>query len=135
MKKWAGLVMAAIFTFLFFSIFLVTQLEPASAQQLRIKYDYQYGRGSFGIYGIADTATAFVDDQMVAEAHALRIIEKRPGPNQLEVEETHYSPSGRVVYRGRLIFRFSGSGGRLEEQIPISGTKRNNFFSSWPAGN
>jgi hypothetical protein len=96
-----------------------------------IKYGYE---GQFGIYGIADTASAFDGSTLVAQAKAIKIIQKDPGPNQIEVEETHYSPTGAVSYRGKLRIRFGFSGGYVEEEIPMSGRKQASYFAGWPSG-
>jgi len=94
---------------------------------------YGYG-GQFGIYDIADTASAYNGSTLLAQAKAIRIIEKHPGPNQIEVEETHYSPAGVVTYQGKLRIRFGFGGGYLEEEIPISGRKQASYFTGWPSG-
>ena len=93
---------------------------------------YGYG-GQFGGYGIADSAQAFDGSTLLAEAKALRIVEKHPGPKQIEVEETHYSSVGVVTYRGLLRIRFGLGGGQVEEEVPISGTKEQSFFVTWPS--
>lgn len=134
----AGIVISVVIFLLIFhftNFHLLQQMDEAQAQQLRIKYDYKYEKGKFGIYGIADTAIAYLNEKKIAEATAVRIIEKKPGPNQLEVEEIHFSPSGNVIYKGKIIFRFGFSGAMPEETIAISGRKLLNIFNSWPAGN
>lgn len=49
----------------------------------------------------------------------------------LIVEETQYSPTGSIVYRGRLFF---DSGGELVKQEKIMGEKRYNLFQTWSFG-
>jgi hypothetical protein len=97
----------------------------------RITYDYG---GQFGMLGLADSAKAFDGSTLLAEAKALRIIKSPSGPNQLEVEETHYSPVGAITYRGLLRIRFDLGGGHVDEEIPISGSKQQSFFVTWPSG-
>lgn len=96
-----------------------------------IKYGYE---GQFGVSGIADTASAYDGSTLLAQAKAIRIIQKDPGPNQIEVEETHYSPTGAVSYRGKLRIRFGFGGGYMEDEISISGRKQASYFTGWPSG-
>jgi len=127
------LCMRAMFFIAFFIFLFALYSTPSLSAGLKIQYDYS---GSLGIYGIADTATAYLDGQLVAKAKAIRIIKSGgSGANQLEVEETQYSSSGGTIYRGRLIFRFSFPSAYLEEEEAISGTKKYNVFTSWPSGN
>jgi hypothetical protein len=100
-------------------------------QASRITYSYQ---GQFGLFGIPDGAQAFDGTILLAEAKALRIIKATSGPNQIEIEETHYSSPGIVSYRGLLRIRFGFGGGHVDEEIPISGRKESAFFVSWPSG-
>jgi len=124
----------SVVIFLFFLGFYLGGTAWAQEGVLTIKYEYKNERGSLGVYGIADSATAYLGDIKVGQARAIRIIRKEPGPNQLEVEETHFSRSGSVIYQGRIIFRFSYGGARPEEETAISGVKRFKIFSSWPSG-
>lgn len=100
-------------------------------QALSIKYDYG---GKFGSLRIADTASAYEGSLLIAEAEAIRIIEKNPGPNWIEIEETHYSTSGSVIYRGKLFIRFGFGGGKVVREEAISGRKRFSVFVGWPSG-
>jgi len=116
--------------------FLVLRLtaDTTQAQQIKIKYGYEYGKDKFGIYGIADTATAYQDDQMFARAWAKRIIKVDSGPNLLEVVEEHYTSKGLIGYKGILIFRFAFGGAVVVEESPLLGKKRYGIFDSWPSG-
>jgi|GEM_PF-6767874 len=118
-----------VWTFVLLTIMLVFLSD--SSQALTIKYGYG---GKFGRYGIADTASAYEGSTLIAEAVAIRIIEKDPGPNWIELEETHYSPSGSVIYRGKLFIRFGFGGGQIVQQSTISGRKIFNIFGGWPSG-
>jgi hypothetical protein len=108
--------------------------RPASRHSLNLRIQYGYA-GEFGSLGIADTAAAYQGTRLIAKARALRIIKKQPGPNHILIEESHYSETGEVTYKGTLEFRFGYGGGTLIEQRPISGEKQFNVFSGWPAGN
>ena len=119
-----------VWPFVLFAIILI--LLSDSSQALTIKYSYG---GEFGRYGIADTASAYEGSTLIAEAVAIRIIKKDPGPNWIEVEETHYSSSGSVIYRGKLFIRFGFGGGQVVKERAISGRKIFNVFGGWPAGN
>jgi len=107
----------------------VVTTRHAEASHITYGYDGQLGR-----YGIADNAAAYDGATLLAKAKAIKVIEKNPGPNQLEVEETHFSATGKVTYRGLLRFRFSGDGAYVEEEMPISGQKEESYFSGWPSG-
>jgi hypothetical protein len=97
-----------------------------------IKYDY---KGRLGVAGIASKASAYDGTTLIAEANAIKIIQKDKGANQIEVEELHYSPTGSINYKGILRIRFGFNGGYVEEEIPVSGKKQIQFFTGWPAGN
>jgi len=99
---------------------------------LRIEYGYA---GKLGMFDIADTASAYDGDTLIAKAEALQIVEKQSGPNHILIQEEHYSPSGEVTYKGTLEFRFGFRGGTLVEEKAVSGKKRFHVFQGWPAGN
>lgn len=125
-----------LFLFVFFGIIVLTQQESSGQEyRYKIKYGYEYGKGKFGQYGIADTASAYDGSVLIARARAVKIIEKNPGPNHIEIEETYFNPSGTITYRGKLIFQFGFGGGHLVEEKAISGIKRYQIFTGWPSGN
>jgi hypothetical protein len=64
---------------------------------------YTYGKNS-SLYEVASSATACFRGKMMATAKAIKIIPTNLGPNQLEVEETHYDDNGRVTYKGIISF-------------------------------
>jgi len=98
----------------------------------KIAYDY---KGEFGVYSIADTASAYAGDTLVAKARLLRLIDKASGPKDFEVEEEHYSDTGDVVYRGKIIFKYNMGDWVVGETHPIQGRPRLAAFRSWPSGN
>ncbi len=122
-----------LFLFILLSVTVLTQ-QASSGQQYRYKIKYSY-EGKFGVYGIADTASAYDGNVLIAKAKAVKIIEKNPGTNHIEIEETHFNPSGDITYRGKLIFQFGFGGGHVVEEKAISGVKRYQIFTGWPSGN
>lgn len=98
---------------------------------IKIAYDY---KGEFGIYGIADTASAYAGDTLVGKARLLRLIDTTSGPKDFEVEEEHYSDTGDVVYKGKIIFKYNMGDWAVGQREPIRGTPRFSVFRSWPAG-
>jgi hypothetical protein len=50
----------------------------------------------------------------------------------LEVEETHFSGSGAVTYKGKIFYSVP-LGNKVREE-KIEGTKSTEIFGSWPAG-
>jgi hypothetical protein len=98
-----------------------------------LKIEYQYG-SKFGFFDIADSARAYLNGDLVAKAEAIEIIKKTPGPNSIKIRETQYSPSGAEVYEGYIEIQFGFGGGRKISEDSISGSKRYNIFTSWPAG-
>ena len=109
-------------------------LKNVQAQDFRYRTDYSYD-GEFGRLGIADIATCYDQGKMIAKAKAIKIIKKSPGPNHLEVKETHFDAKGSVTYEGVIIFQFGFGGGHLVSETGISGRKRRQVFTGWPAGN
>ena len=101
---------------------------PARPTSLKFQYGYD---GQFGITGIADTVKAYDGGRLVAEAKALKIIEKDPGPDHVEVEETHYTGTGAEAYRGKIIIQFGFDGGKIIEEKPISGRRKFQVFRGW----
>jgi len=79
------------------------------AQTMRIEYDYD---GTLGIFGIADSARAYLGSDLIGKAEALEIVDKEPGPNAIRIRETHYSPSGKDIYKGYLEIQFGFMAGR-----------------------
>lgn len=114
------------------SVIIFGLANQAKAAQLLIEYGYG---GNLGMFGIADTAKAYVNNSFIGEAQALRIIKKQPGPNHLLVKETHYYSDGRIMYQGELEFRFGFGGGTLVSERSLFGTKRFTIFTGWPSGN
>jgi hypothetical protein len=82
------------------------------------------------MFDVPDTAVASINGQKVAEAKAIRIIQKDPGPNQLEVHETYLTPEGKVVYESTIIIRFGL--GQIAEEHAIRGTKTYRVFKVGP---
>ncbi len=124
-----------LFSVIFLGLMVLTQKESSGQQyRYRIEYGYEYGKGKFGVYGIADTASTYDGSVLIAKAKAIRIIEKTSGSNHIEIEETHFNPSGGTIYRGKLIFQFGFGGGRIVEEKAIFGAKRHQIFSGWPSG-
>lgn len=119
----------SIFISLFLFLFLFASV--AQAGQLVINYGYE---GKHGKYGIADTAIARLDGMKIADAQALEIVKRNPGPNSIKVRETHYNSSGSIVYQGYIEFQFTGMGAENIGESAISGIKRYNIFRSWPEG-
>ena len=111
-------------------LLLYTAFYVSNVQALEIRYSYD---GDFGSVRIADSAAAYEGNTLVARARALRIIRKDPGPNSIEIRETHYS-GGKVIYEGYVEIEFGFRGGRIISARPISGEKRLNIFTSWPSG-
>ena len=107
-------------------------LPAALGQTVRLEIAFAYD-GQLGRYGIADSARALQGGNLVAEARALRIIERRPGPNQLEIVEKHYAPGGETTYEGRMILQFAMGGARVVSEDAIFGRKRFQFFNNWPS--
>ena len=103
------------------------------AQDFRYRTEYGYG-GEFGRFGIADTAACYDSGTIIAKAKAMRIIEKSPGPNQIEVKETHYDATGSAIYEGIIVFQFGFGGGHIVYETAISGRKHRQVFTGWPAG-
>lgn len=103
------------------------------AQEFRYRTDYGYD-GEFGRFGIADTAACYDSGTLIARAKAIRIIEKTPGPNHIEVKETHYDATGTLIYEGIMVFQFGFGGGHIVSESPLSGKKRRQIFNGWPAG-
>ena len=97
--------------------------------QLRIEYGYAGKVGG----GIADSATAYLDDHLIAKARATRIIQKNPGPNHIEIEETHFAPSGSSVYTGLIEYSFGFSSARIVGETRVSGAKSMQIFRDWPS--
>ena len=125
-----------LFLFILLGVTVLIQRESSGQQyRYKIEYGYEYGKGKFGVYGIADTASAYDGSVLIAKAKAVKIIEKNPGPNHIEIEETHFNPSGDITYRGKLIFQFGFGGGHIVEEKAISGVKRYQIFTGWPSGN
>ncbi|MDP8255826.1 MAG: hypothetical protein P9M14_08755 [Candidatus Alcyoniella australis] len=100
---------------------------------VQIHYGYQGGDPVWAVIGIASSAEAYVGNVLVGKAKALRIIEMEQGPNAIEVEETHFSPSGSVIYKGIVVYSFGWRGSKLQERA-LRGKKRTDIFSSWPSG-
>lgn len=125
-----------LFLFVFLGITVLTQQESSGQQyRYKIKYGYEYGKGKFGQYSIADTASAYDGSVLIAKARVVKIIEKNPGPNHIEIDETHFNPSGTITYRGKLIFQFGFGGGHIVEEKSVSGIKKYQIFTRWPSGN
>jgi hypothetical protein len=103
----------------------VTPMQPT-----RIEYG---NTGIFALVGIPSSAKAYSGEQLIAEAEVIGITESS-GPNVLEAVETQYAKNGEVLYRGKLVFRFSFGEAQLEKDISIQGIKRRHIFVTWPSG-
>jgi hypothetical protein len=84
--------------------------------------------------GIPSNAKAFSGQMMVAEAEVIGITEAHTGPNRLEVIEIHYSDRHQVIYRGKIVYRFSFGLATIEREVPIEGKKTRHIFTTWPSG-
>lgn len=125
--------MAMLFIFLLFCLIGFAHRD-AEAQDFRYRTEYGYD-GEFGRFGIADTAACYDNETLIARAKAIRIIEKTPGPNHIEVKESHYDTTGALAYEGILVFQFGYGGGHIVSDSGISGQKRWQVFTEWPSGN
>lgn len=121
-----------LFLFILLIVTVLTQQESSGqGYGLRIEYGYE---GKFGIYDIADTASAYLGNVLIAKAKAVKIIEKNSGPNLIEIEETHFNPSGDITYRGKLIFQFGFGGGHIVEEKAHLWREKISDINGWPAG-
>ena len=120
-----------VFLILFVSFGFIA-LDGITSEADALKITYGYG-GKFGPFGIADTAKAYLNNDLIAKARAIEIIQKNPGPNVIKIKETHYS-NGSTIYTGYLYIRFGFRGGSVVREESISGKKRFSVFGGWPAG-
>ncbi len=121
MKKICTLIITVI------SLFLITTTH---AKALAIYYDYNNKIA----FSIADSAKAYINKStLVGEAKALRIVKTKKGPNNIEVEVTHYNRNGEKIYKGIVEFSLGFMSGVVKEKT-ISGRKRYSIFTSWPSG-
>ena len=113
--------------------FYLMNSPVVEAQDFRYRTEYGYD-GEFGRFGIADTAACYDSGTLIARAKAIRIINKTPGPNHIEVKETHYDAKGTLIYEGIMVFQFGFGGGHIVSESAISGQKCQHVFTGWPAG-
>lgn len=90
----------------------------------------------FDIVGIAASALAYKGDLLIAKAEKVGMRQTVANCLDIEVEETHFSQSGAVTYKGKMLFRFkegTGRGERIEVKL-ISGERHQDLFREWPYG-
>ena len=121
---------------LFFLVLCLIGFLPRNVKAQDFRYRTEYGYdGELGRFGIADIAACYDSGALIARAKAIRIIKKSPGPNHIEVKETHYDATGSLIYEGIMVFQFGFGGGHIVSESAISGKKRRQVFTGWPAGN
>jgi hypothetical protein len=99
-------------------LLILASATLAHAQEWHYDYDNR-----IAIYGIATSGTVHEGKTLVAEAKAKLLDDGR-----IEVEETHFSPDGAVVYKGRIWFR--GAGEKVAEET-VSGKRPKEQFKHW----
>ncbi len=130
-------------------ISLILWVSPSSLwpeDGLRIKYDYEYGKGKFGVYDIADTAKAYIGIALLGEARALKLSDSitRKLEDRLKgeigegryliVEEIQYDKNDtrRIIYKGQLIIDTHRN--IAVGEIAAFGKKQYRLFNEWAVG-
>lgn len=105
---------------------------PSNFSGVRIEYSYD---GDLGIHGVATGASAYrgTSTQLIASAKVIGFSTEGEQARLLEVEETHFSSSGSVTYRGKIFFEI-GFISRVEKEVSLSGRKTMSIFQRWPMG-
>lgn len=102
---------------------------PFEGNAEKIVTEYGYESAHYEALGLATSARAFPEgnkEGLLGEAKLIKV----KGGAYVEVEETHFSSIGKVIYKARSKFSII-SGEKISEEA-ISGRKKYELFKRWP---
>jgi hypothetical protein len=99
-----------------------------------IRYSYDDPQLSY-IVGLPTKAEAYLDGKPIATAVLKHLDVQNKRLVGINVEETHMSKSGGIMYRGKIKFLIQHAVlTSRESEVPIEGKKKYDIFVSWPMG-